>query len=107
MVKIEDVKELCEKNLLRWTNHVIVRLLQRNIRFDDVVCALKNGEIIEQYPSDYPYPSCLILGATVNNSRIHVVCGVGNNELWLITAYYPSFDKWDNDFKLRMERKKQ
>ena len=24
-----------------------------------------NGEIIEQYPDDYPYPSCLILGVSI------------------------------------------
>jgi len=31
------------------------------IRVDEVVEALDAGEIIEEYPDDQPYPSCLIL----------------------------------------------
>jgi len=103
MIDIVEIKKLCDNESIRWTNHVLVRLIQRNISTDDIACALRNGEIIEMYPTDYPYPSCLILGATINNKFIHVVCGIGNSELWLITAYHPSSIKWSPDFKLRKE----
>ena len=103
MIDIKEVKKLCESTALRWTNHVLIRLLQRNILTDDVVCALFNGEIIEQYPTDYPYPSCLILGTANGNRSLHVVCGLGDGELWLITAYYPNSDEWEQDFKSRKE----
>ena len=83
---------------------MLVRLFQREITTDDVVYAIQNGEIIEQYPLDYPYPSCLVLGIALNNKHIHVVCGLGLNELWLITAYYPNPDEWTNDLKTRKER---
>ena len=86
---------------LRWTNHVIVRLLQRGISMDDVVCALISGEIIEEYSHDYPYPSCLVLGLAINKKHLHIVCGTGGGELWLIAAYYPSADEWENDYKTR------
>ena len=92
---------------MRWTNHVLARLFQRGINTDDVVCALENGEIIEQYPSDYPYPSCLILGISYNNDYVHVVCGLGDDELWLITAYHPNYDEWSGDFKFRKENRTQ
>jgi hypothetical protein len=62
-----------------------------------------NGEIIEQYPTDYPYPSCLILGLSVSNQHIHVVVGSNMETLWIITAYYPNPDKWENDNKTRKE----
>ena len=104
-INMESITKLCEKGSLRWTNHVLVRLLQRGITTNDVVYALQNGEIIEQYPTDYPYPSCLILGITLNDKHMHIVCGIGNIELWLITAYYPNNDKWLNDFKTRKEHK--
>jgi hypothetical protein len=68
---------------------------------DDVVSAILSGEIIEQYPEDYPYPSCLVLGFTVNRQHLHVVCGTGNNELWLITAYYPDEQEWTEGFGMR------
>jgi len=58
------------------------------------------GEIIEQYPDDYPYPSTLILGFA-DALALHIVIGVGNGNTWLVTAYYPDEDKWENDFKTR------
>jgi len=101
VIKIEDIITLCSKKFLRWTNHVLIRLIQREITTDDVENALLNGEIIEQYPNDKPHPSCLVLGTALTNRQIHVVCGLGENELWLITAYYPSPDEWTADFKTR------
>jgi len=100
---INEIQRLCKYNLLRWTNHVLVRLIQRGISREDVKCALMNGEIIEQYPDDYPYSSCLILGLSVNKKHIHIVCGVGDDELWLITVYYPNPLEWTDDFRVRKE----
>jgi len=104
MINIAKIKSLCDNGALRWTNHVLVRLIQRNISMNDVVCALYNGEIIELYPADYPHPSCLVLGYMLDNEFIHVVCGLGKEELWLITAYRPNPSEWTEDFKLRKEK---
>jgi hypothetical protein len=103
ILEIEFIKELCRNKKIRWTNHIFVRLVQRGISMNDVTTAIINGEIIENYPDDYPYPSCLILGLTVNNKPLHVVCGTNGIELWLITAYYPNADMWSSDFKTRKE----
>jgi hypothetical protein len=102
-MNIDSIKKLCRSGALRWTNHIFVRLLQRGISMDDVESCLESGEIIEQYPDDYPYPSCLVLGLTVNKKHLHIVCGVGDGELWLITAYYPDLNEWSDDFKARKE----
>lgn len=101
---INKVRGLCEEKKLRWTNHIFVRLVQRNISMNDITNAIMSGEIIEQYPDDYPYPSCLILGITVGGKKIHIVCGTNDIELWLITAYYPDKDKWSEDYRSRKER---
>ena len=103
-INIECIRELCENKNMRWTNHVLVRMLKRNININDVENALMTGEIIEQYPDDYPYPSCLLLGLTVKNNPIHVVCGTNILELYLITAYYPNPEEWSEDFKIRKEK---
>ena len=103
---IDLIRKLCIDKKLRWTNHIFIRLTQRNISMADVEYALLTGEIIEEYPSDYPYPSCLVLGVNIQGSYIHVVCGSNGEELWLITAYYPSTELWSNDFKVRKENKK-
>ena len=46
---------------------------QRGIKIKDIRHAIMTGEIIEQYPDDYPFPSCLIFGYSVDNRIIHVV----------------------------------
>ena len=66
--------------------------------------AMTNGKIIEHYYDDYPYPSCLILGYNINNKIIHIVCGVSEDTVHMITAYYPNTDKWEEDMKTRREK---
>jgi len=53
---IEDIAQLCKAQSVRWTSHILERMFRRGIRMDEVVSALTNGEIIEQYPIDYPFP---------------------------------------------------
>ena len=100
----EDISQLCRKQALRWTNHILERILRRGISTDDVENVLINGEIIEQYPSDYPFPSCLVLGKTRAEKALHVVCGSNGNELWLITAYFPNPFEWSEDFRKRSKK---
>lgn len=105
ILNIDRIKDLVEGKKLRWTRHVIIRLFQRNISQSDIEYCLQNGEIIEMYEESYPYPSCLVYGATKNNKILHTVVGFDGNHLWLITAYYPSNIEWENDFKQRKELK--
>ena len=98
---IEDIVQLCNNRSVRWTNHILERIFRRDISMDDVIRALTNGEIIEQYPSDYPFPSCLVMGQTKTGKALHVVCGSNNVELWLVTAYIPNPAEWTGDFRQR------
>ena len=93
------IKKLCESGAIEWTVHAGQRILQRGITRQEVKEAIMTGEVIEDYPDDYPYPSCLLLGS----NRLHVVCGIGEGRLWIITAYWPSLDKWKSDLKTRKE----
>lgn len=100
---LELIKKLCAEEKLRWTNHIFLRLIQRSISIDDVQKAILSGEIIENYPEDYPFPSCLIFGYRAEGDVIHVVCAPNDEgtELWLITAYIPKEEKWMPDLKTR------
>ena len=100
---INVIKQMVKEGKIRWTNHVIVRLFQRNINQEDIENAILNGEIIEEYENDYPHPSCLIYGINLKNKVLHVVCGFNGVELWIITAYYPDNIKWEEDLKTRKE----
>ena len=56
-LNINAIQQMVKDGKIRWTNHVILRLFQRNITQKDIENALLNGEIIEYYENDYPYPS--------------------------------------------------
>lgn len=105
-MEIDDLQKLCENGSIKWTTHVVARLQERGIEPSDIKNCIETGRIIEQYPDDYPYPSCLVLGVTVAEKSLHVVIGVGGGYLWLITAYYPNPLKWNEDFSVRKEQKK-
>ena len=83
------------------TAHAAERFRQRGIKLKDVRYAVKTGEIIEQYPDDYPYPSCLLLGKSLTMQSIHVVMSDEGNSSRIITAYFPSKEKWEADLKTR------
>ena len=104
-IKLNNIKQLVIDGKIRWTNHIIIRLLQRNINQKDIESAILNGEIIEEYENDYPYPSCLIYGINLKGEVLHVVCGLNKVELWIITAYYPDNIKWEEDLKKRKEKR--
>ena len=97
-----DLISLVSQGRIVWTEHLALRLRERGIKRADVVACINNGEIIEQYNDDMPFPSCLILGAAVNEKPLHVVCGLNPGvNCCMITAYYPSPDKWELDNRTR------
>ena len=104
LLNIEIIKEYVSKRKIDWTKHCLNRLNQRNIQISDVKNAVNNGRIIEYYYDDYPYPSCLILGYSINNEILHIVCGVSEGIVHMITAYYPNTEKWEEDMKTRREK---
>ena len=98
---INYIRSICNDENIFITQHALLRFKQRNISYEDIKYIIKNGEIIEEYPEDYPFPSCLIFGLTDRKTSLHTVVGVKENELWIITAYYPETEKWKNDFNTR------
>ncbi len=102
---MEYIRKLCGNGKIKWTAHVLARLQERAINPSDVKECISRGEVIEEYENDYPHPSCLILGQTLDNRSLHVVIGITRESLWFITAYYPSLDKWNDNLKTRKENK--
>jgi len=101
MIIIEQLHKLCHDDTIVLTQHLTLRCHERGIEYDGIKATILNGEIIEQYPSDYPYPSCLVSCKLENSENLHVVVGLGDSRLWIITAYHPDDKEWENDFKTR------
>lgn len=102
-INLKGIQQICELENIEITLHAAKRLEQRGISIKDVISCIMNGNIIEQYPDDYPYPSCLILGMSVAGQYLHVVVGSNMETIWIITAYYPNPQKWENDYQTRKD----
>lgn len=98
---IGDIRRALKEDKIQWSGHVLTRMHQRAIKVKDVIECILSGDIIEYYSADYPFPSCLIVGMCNNNKILHVVCSLGEEDVWMITAYYPNTDEWLEDFKTR------
>ena len=101
-MNIKDFRLLCSDNTIQVTAHALQRCRDRDISIDDIERCIIFGEIIEEYPDDYPYPSALIC-ETKYGKPMHVVAGLGDDALWIITAYYPDTQKWTDDYLTRRE----
>ena len=77
-------------------------MFERDISAKSLRRALTAGEIIEDYSSEMPEPSRLILGFQ-GKRPFHVVASENaeTNETTVITVYIPVPDKWTKDSKNR------
>ena len=101
---IEELRKLCTDDAIIMTAHVIKRCKERNKDSNSIKNVIIHGEIIKQYEDDKPFPSCLLLGMSVNDRYLHVVVASDTINLHIITAYYPNVGEWEPDFKTRKGR---
>ena len=95
------LKQALREGKIRWSTHCLERMNERDISILDVKECILQGEIIEDYPTDFPHPSCLVYAITANQKVIHVVAGYDGDYIYFITAYYPSSSKFEPDMKTR------
>jgi len=81
--------------------HVRLRMRERGISEDEVWEVIYGGEVIEYYPEDKPYPSCLLF-KEVRGKPLHVVCALSpEGTAFLVTVYIPSLERWKANFRRR------
>jgi hypothetical protein len=82
--------------------HAVQRMFERHIAARRVSQALHSGEIIEDYSTEMPEPSRLILGFQ-GRRPFHVVASENpeTKEITVITVYVPDPRKWDKNFTSR------
>ena len=103
LIEIEQLRSYFEDDTVFVTEHAAERFRQREIKISDIRNAVNTGIIIEQYPDDFPFPSCLILGNDKNGNYIHVCMSDEGTASCIITAYYPDPKKWNDDMRTRKE----
>lgn len=97
-MNIESIIEAIRKGRIRISDHADEEAQIDDLMFDQIYFSVFQGEIIESYPSDKPYPSCLIFGKTFSGHPIHTVWAYNEENQWgvLVTVYRPDPNRWIN-----------
>jgi len=95
------IDSIC-KNRIRITDHADEEAQADGLLYEEIFFSVFQGAIIEDYPGDKPYPSCLIYGKTFSGDPVHSVWAYNEENQWtvLITVYKPDNNKWI-DFRER------
>lgn len=98
MMEIDKIVNAIQANRIRITDHADEQSESDQLTFDEVYFSVLHGEIIEDYPDDKPYPSCLIYGQTFSGDPVHSVWAFNDENQWavVITVYRPDADRWIN-----------
>ena len=87
---------------LRFTEHAADRMAEEGLIVDDVLVTIDQGEVIETYPNDRPFPSKLSFAVSARRP-VHVVWATDPDtaKIVVITAYVPDASRWEPDFRKR------
>ncbi len=103
---VETVKEKARQYIL-YLPHALDQMNrpERMISAAEVRHVIFAGEIIEDYPEDVRGHSCLMLAFSPFSGRpVHVVCSPKDEYLAVVTAYIPTLDRWEADYRTRKAR---
>jgi hypothetical protein len=102
---IENIINAIRNSRVRITDHADEEAFNDSLTYEEIYSSVMQGEVIEDYPDDKPYPSCLILGRNFSGEPIHSVWAYNPENRWtvLITVYRPDPDRWI-DWKERVQK---
>ncbi len=88
------IQEQVNNRSIRFTLHAHQKMVAEKINVADLLQALANAQLLEDYPEYERGPCCLVCGKTKTGRPIHVVCTTTQPELVIITIYEPTLPKW-------------
>jgi hypothetical protein len=101
---LKQVREAAAKRIL-FLPHALSQMNtpEQMISTKEVRAIILYGVVIEDYPEDVRGHSCLMMGRGEGGRPIHVVCAPKFDYLAVITAYVPSLERWESDWRTRKE----
>ncbi len=93
---IDLIRSAIKEGRINITEHADEELASDNISNESLYQSVLRGEVIEDYPDDFPFPSCLVYGKDGGGRPIHSVWAYAGkyNIAVLITAYIPDAKEW-------------
>lgn len=97
-MNIEDIVDAIRNHRIRITDHADEEAQADYLSFDEIFISVFQGQVIENYPDDRPFPSCLIYGGTFSGTPVHSVWAYNYENRWavLVTVYRPDPQRWIN-----------
>jgi YgiT-type zinc finger domain-containing protein len=101
-VTIEELNSAVRNGRVRITDHADEEARADRLTVDKIFDSVARGEVLEQYPVDRPYPSCLVLGRAGEVEPVHSVWAYNSKTGWavLVTVYRPdprALDRFANE----------
>ena len=72
-MNIKDLVDSIKNHRVMITDHADEETQEDDLIYNDICHSVFQGEIIEDYPDDKPFPSCLVLSKNKKNEVIHSV----------------------------------
>lgn len=96
---INNIVEAIKAGKVIPSRHSLSEAAEDILVLDEIyLSVVEGGEVIEDYPSAYPLPACLVLGWNTTGEPIHTVWGYDRKKetARLITVYRPDPNRWIN-----------
>ena len=95
-MQIEHIVRAIELGRVNITTHARIEAGNDGLKIGEILFSVRCGMIIEDYPDDKPYPSCLIFGNTKLAEPVHSVWAYddGGGIAVIITVYRPDPRRW-------------
>ena len=98
---IRDLRSKIADGQFEVSQHAVDQSIIRHISVQEIREAFANSQIVEDYPDDKHGPSCLVLGFTLADRPVHILCSYPSRPLVkIVTLYEPDSDLWI-DFRTR------
>jgi len=98
---IRELRSKIADGLFEFSEHAVDQSIIRHVSVQEIREAFANGQVIEDYPDDKYGPSCLVLGFTLEDRPLHILCSHPSRPLVkIVTLYEPDPDQWI-DFQTR------
>jgi hypothetical protein len=95
MKTLEQIRVQLSVGEFEFSRHALKRVVERNISESEITQVSKNAELIEDYPDDKYFPSCLLLGYTQENRPLHLQVSLADTPMVrIITIYEPDPEEW-------------
>jgi len=99
---IKIMRQGLQSGRVEWRKHILQKLAERGVPQSGVLEVLLSGEKVRDYADDKPFPSALFLGY-IGGRPLHVVaaCDEGHERVYVITAYEPSLEIFEADYRTK------